>query len=110
MVSRREAHAAYRDPVAGLGVRRHPRGAGAELGDRASLLALRLRRARRGWPDVGRGLAGARQGGTLDADGCDGGGRTAHPLFPVADLADLHRLLRRDVRRLLGIIAWAHLV
>ena len=34
MVSRREADPADRDPVAGLGVRRDPRGAGAELGDR----------------------------------------------------------------------------
>ena len=54
MVSRREANAAHRDPVAGIGVRRDPRGAGAELGDRQLYLALCVRRARRGRPDVGR--------------------------------------------------------
>ena len=37
MVSRREANPAHRDPVAGLGVRRDHRGAGAELGHRQSL-------------------------------------------------------------------------
>ncbi len=53
MVSRREANLAHRDPVAGLGVRRDPRGAGAELGDRQLYLALCVRRARRRRPDVG---------------------------------------------------------
>ena len=59
MVPRREAHAADRDPVAGLGLRRHPRRAGAELGHRQSFLALCLRRARRGRPDLGLRLARA---------------------------------------------------
>ena len=44
---------AHRDPVAGFGIRRDPRGAGAELGDRQSQLALCVRRARRRRPDVG---------------------------------------------------------
>ena len=40
----------------------------------------------------------------------DGRRRSAHSLFPASDLADLHRLLRRDLRRLLGAVARADLV
>jgi len=62
LICRREANAADGHPVAGLGVRRDPRGAGAELGDRQSFLALRIRRARRRRADVGRGVAVSGQG------------------------------------------------
>ena len=110
MVSRREAHAAYRDPVAGLGVRRDPRGAGAELDHRQSQLALRLRRARRGRPDVGGGVAGDGQGRAAGADRRDGSGRSPRAVFPAPDLAHLHRLLRRRLRRLLGAVARPDLV
>ena len=40
----------------------------------------------------------------------DGRGRSARSLFPASDLAHLHRLLRRDLRRLLGAVARADLV
>ena len=40
----------------------------------------------------------------------DGGGGAAHSLFPASDLANLHRLLRRNLRRLLGAVAWPDLV
>ena len=110
MVSRREADAADRHPVAGFGVRRDPRGAGAELDHRQSQLALCVRRARRGRPDVGGGVAGDGQGRAAGADGRDGGGGSARALFPASDLAHLHRLLRRHLRRLLGVVARPDLV
>ncbi len=110
MVSRREAHAADRDPVAGLGLRRDPRGAGAELDHRQSQLALCVRRARRRRPDVGGGVAGDGQGRPAGADGGDGGGRSPRAVFPAVDLAHLHRLLCGDLRRLLGAVARADLV
>ncbi len=37
-------------------------------------------------------------------------GRSAHSLFAASDLADLHRLLRGDLRRLLGAVARPDLV
>ena len=40
----------------------------------------------------------------------DGRGRSARSLFPASDLADVHRLLRRDLRRLLGAVARVDLV
>ena len=106
----REAHAADRDPVAGLGLRRDPRGAGAELGDRQLFLAPRFRRARRRRPDVGRGVARAGQGRPAGVRPWRDRRRAAHSLFPVADLAHLHRLRRRHVRRLLGAVARPDLV
>ena len=111
MVSRREARDADGHPVAGVCFRRHPCGAGAELGDRESRLALCVRRARRCRPDVERGVAVARPGGPA------GGGRTgqrtraaARTLSAASDQQDLRRLRSRDVRRLLGAVARSDLV
>ncbi len=110
MVSRREADPAHRDTVAGIGVRRDPRGAGAELGDRQPYLALCLRRARRRRPDVGGGVADPGQGGAAGSNRRPGGGRSPRALFPASDVANLHRLLRCDLRRLLGAVARPDLV
>ena len=98
---------AHRDPVAGLGVRRDPGGAGAELGDRQLYLALCLWRARRGRIVVGAGVADLGQGRAAGPDRRDGRGRTAHSLFAAFDVAHLHRLLRGNVRGLLGACRWA---
>ncbi|MEY9241860.1 hypothetical protein ABIF27_002515 [Bradyrhizobium elkanii] len=92
MVSGREAHAADRDPVAGLRVRRDPRRARAELDHRQSQLAPRLRRARHRRPDLGRRLVRARQGRAAGVDVCRDGRRAADSLFEAFDLAHLHRL------------------
>ncbi len=110
MVSRREADVAYGDPVAGLGVRRDPRGAGAELDHRQLQLAPRLRRTGRGRPDVGGRLARARQGRAADRDHGRDGGRAPRALCPAPDIANLHRLLRGHLRRLLGAVAGADVV
>ena len=56
------------------------------------------------------GVAGDGQGRPAGADRRDGGGRAARSLFPASDLAHLHRLLRRDLRRLLGAVARPDLV
>ena len=48
--------------------------------------------------------------GPLVQTRCNGSGRSAHSLFPASDLADVHRLLRRDLRRLLGAVARIDLV
>ena len=48
--------------------------------------------------------------GPLVQKRCDGRDRSAHSLFPAPDLANLHRLLRRDLRRLLGAVARIDLV
>ncbi len=67
-------------------------------------------RSRRRRPDVGRGMAGHGQGRAAGSDRRDGQGRSRRSLFPASDLADLYRLLRGDVRRLLGAVAWPDLV
>ena len=111
MVSGREAHAADRDPVAGLGVRRDRRGAGAELADRQLQLALCFRRARRGRPVVGRGLVFlGKEGPLVDTAAAGGVRRAQDSLLAASDVAHLHRLRRRDLRRLLGAVAGADLV
>src|ERR1700694_4050710 len=74
MVSRREANPSHGGPVAGIGVRRDPRGTGAELGDRQLQLALCIWCARRRRPDVGDGLADHGQGRAAGSDCRDGGG------------------------------------
>src|SRR6516162_2759203 len=115
VVSRREANAAHRDPVAGLGVRRDYRGSRAELAYRQLQLALRVRRAGGGRPALGGRVADLGQGGTacrgrnfgvIDFDRIG----IQDPVFPAPDIAHFHRLLRGDVRRLLGAVARAHLV
>ena len=107
MVSGREAHAADRDPVAGLGVRRDPRGAGAELADRQLQLAPCVRRARRRRPDVGRGVADPRQGGPAGADRGAGRRRAARSLLPASHLAHLHRLRAPRPSAPIGRCRWA---
>jgi MFS family permease len=69
-----------------------------------------FRRARHRRPDVGRGVADPGQGRAAGSHRGDGGGGAAHSLFPAFDLANLYRLLRRHFRRLLGALAWPHLV
>ena len=43
--------------------------------------------------------------GPAGSNSRDGGGRSPRSLFPASDLANLHRLLRRDFRSLLGAVA-----
>ena len=105
VVPGREADVAHRDFVAGLCLRRDPRRAGAELADRQPFLALRLWRARRRRIDVGGGMAGVGKGRPAGSNRCDGDRRSSRPLFATSDIAHLHRLLRRNVRRLLGAVA-----
>ena len=50
------------------------------------------------------------QGRAAGPDRCDGRGRPAHSLLPAFDVAHLYRLLRGNVRSLLGVVAGPHLV
>src|SRR5262249_10598070 len=115
VVSRRETNVTHRDPVARLGVRRDSRRSRTELAYRQLQLALRVRRSGDGRPALGGRVADLGQGGTacrgrnfgvIDFDRIG----IQDPVFPAPDIAHFHRLLRGDVRRLLGAVARAHLV
>jgi biotin transporter BioY len=80
------------------------------LGDRQLFLALCIRRARHRRPDVGGGVADHGQGRAAGEYRRHGGGRNPHSLFAAFDFANLHRLLCRNVRRLLGAVARPYLV
>ena len=74
-------------------------------------LALCVRRARRRRPDVGAwpGSCSARKGRWSQTVAM-AAAEAADSLLPAPDLAHLRRLLRRDLRRLLGAVAGADLV